>query len=266
MGIVEERHQTPRQNTPAGPVALGAAVGFCIWAQAGLVVNRAGSLAQLTLPRPILPLTQLVSWVALTAAVGAGTAMVAPSKDTPAAAAGARAALLGQVIGLISALFANGARHSQPQGPSLEPNSRELAHFSRRVGGGALGALPRPCCRSNGFLGFSSPPEPTSLARSRHELPSPGELHGEVHRGTVGVESRVVVVCRTPWQEALVGAVGSGLVQGRRRGPVAVHQCHALLALAAAATANGVGSRAARRRLQPAVTKNCPTKTVTDSA
>ncbi|UXX97266.1 hypothetical protein N7U49_46215 [Streptomyces sp. AD2-2] len=139
MGIVEERHQTPRQNTPAGPVALGAAVGFCIWAQAGLVVNRAGSLAQLTLPRPILPLTQLVSWVALTAAVGAGTAMVAPSKDTPAAAAGARAALLGQVIGLISALFANGARHSQPQGPSLEPNSRELAHFSRRVGGGALG-------------------------------------------------------------------------------------------------------------------------------
>ncbi|MFF7476903.1 NACHT domain-containing protein [Streptomyces sp. NPDC008092] len=97
------------------------------------------SLSQLALPRPVLPLTQLVSWVALTAAVGAGVATVAPSKDAPDAAAGVRLVFLGLVIGTISALFANGARRSQPQGGSAEPNSRGLAHFTRRVFGGALG-------------------------------------------------------------------------------------------------------------------------------
>ena len=131
--------RTPAERPLILPSRPGADFSMGMRAELGTRDLKWWSLAQLALPRPILPLTQLVSWVALTAAIGAGAAAVAPSKDTPDAAAGARAAFLGLVIGLISALFANGARRSQPQGGSAEQNSRGLAHFTRRVFGGALG-------------------------------------------------------------------------------------------------------------------------------
>ncbi|KUN96879.1 hypothetical protein AQJ67_32425 [Streptomyces caeruleatus] len=97
-------------------------------------------LAALTVPRRLLPVVQLITWVALLAAAGAvGGALTHGTGESSAASMAAGGGAFGAALGLLSLFFANNALSSEPRYIRSVPTIRH-ARFRRRVFGGASSA------------------------------------------------------------------------------------------------------------------------------